>query len=57
MLLASKLAERDQLFTEILRKFTKIDGKWGVHLSFAGDVFGYTLPQRCAGVRRVARLP
>ncbi len=37
--------------------FTEIIGKLGVHLSFAGDVFGYSLAPRCAGVRRVARLP
>ena len=57
MILASKLAETDQLFTEIFKMFTKINGKWGVNLSFEGDVFSYSLVPTCAGVRRVAHLP
>jgi hypothetical protein len=57
VILASKLAETDQYFTEIFKKFTEIDGNQGANLLSASDVFGWSLPSSSPVVRRVARCP
>jgi hypothetical protein len=40
VILASKLAETDQFFTEIFKKFIEIDGNQGANLLSASDIFG-----------------